>query len=37
VENEKWITSLAAIVAPHTCDLVRDALVLKHQRIPLST
>ncbi len=26
--NEKWITSLAAIVAPHTCDVVRGALVL---------
>jgi hypothetical protein len=26
--NGKWITSLAAIVAPQTCTLVRGALVL---------
>jgi hypothetical protein len=25
VRNGKWITSLTAIVAPHTCTLVRDA------------
>src|ERR1700756_3237493 len=24
-QNEKWITSVAAIVAPHMCTLVRDA------------
>src|SRR5262245_17821014 len=28
VAIEKWITSVAAIVAPHTCTLVRGALVL---------
>jgi hypothetical protein len=35
-ENGKEITTLAAIVAPHTCDLVRGAPVLKHLRVPLS-
>jgi hypothetical protein len=31
----KQITSVAAIVAPQTCTLVRDTLVLAHQRVPL--
>jgi len=33
--NGKWITSFAAMVAPHTCDLVRGAPVFKHPRVPL--
>jgi hypothetical protein len=32
--NEKWITSVAAIVASFVGTLVRGALVLKHRRVP---
>ena len=34
-ENEKWITSLAAIVASLEVMVVRGALVLKRRRVPL--
>jgi hypothetical protein len=34
-QNEKWITSLAAIVASLEVMVVRGALVLKHRRVSL--
>ena len=34
-ENEKWITSLEAIVASLEVMVVRGAPVLKHRRVPL--
>ena len=37
VRKSNRITSVAAIVAPHTCDLVRGAFVLAHGRVPLSS
>ncbi len=33
-QNEKWITSLAAIVASLEVMVVRGAPVLKHRRVP---
>lgn len=36
-DNGKWITSVAAIVAPHTCTLVRDAWVLITPARPVSS
>jgi hypothetical protein len=35
VRKSNRITSVTAIVAPHTCDLVRGAFVLAHGRVPL--
>src|ERR1700683_1645716 len=36
VPKRNRITSVAAIVAPQTCDLVRGAFVLEHARVPLT-
>jgi hypothetical protein len=36
VPKRNRITSVAAIVAPQTCDLVRGAYVLEHARVPLT-
>jgi hypothetical protein len=34
-QNRKWITSVAAIVAPQTCTLVRGALVFSAPARPV--